>query len=80
MEIPVSRLQINKSKQFLIFPALLLLAQAAIVFAILSFGARTGGHPMPPVGLGLSVASVLISAIYLSYVYFFRLVLALIRS
>jgi hypothetical protein len=64
-------LNFNRSKNILIFPALLLMAQAAIVLAILSFGVRTGGYPIPPVGLSLSAASVLISAAYLSYIYFF---------
>ncbi len=67
--LPVS-LHINRSKQFLVFPALLLTAQTAIIFAILSFGVRTGGHPIPPVGLGLSATSILISAAYLAYIYF----------
>jgi len=64
------KLNVNRSKSILIFPALLLMAQAAIVLAILSFGGRTGGYTIPPVGLGLATASVLISAAYLAYIYF----------
>lgn len=63
--------QIIRTRNIFVFPILLLVAQASIIFAILSFGSRTGGHPLSPTGLILGGISIFISGVYFLYRYFY---------